>query len=193
LIPILTLGVPFLIILGSYYLLTLAYSFGLKRIVLIDVITLAGLYTLRIIAGATAIDVPLSFWLLLFSVFIFLSLALVKRYAELDNMRRASKIDAAGRGYNINDMPTLFSLGTTSGYLSVLVLALYINSTEVNSLYRHPQIIWLLCIIFLYWISRIWMITHKGDMHDDPVMFAIKDKISLGTGLLCALILSFAV
>lgn len=193
LVPILILGVPFMIVLGSYYLLTVAYSFGLKSIVLIDVITLAGLYTLRIIAGAIAINVPLSFWLLLFSIFIFLSLALVKRYAELDNLRLAGKINVVGRGYNTNDMPTLFSLGTTSGYLSVLVLALYINSTEINSQYHHPQIIWLLCIIFLYWISRVWMITHKGDMHDDPVMFAIKDRVSIATGLLCALILSLAV
>ena len=188
-----TLPWKFGLILGGYYSLTLAYSFGIKRIVLIDTISLAGLYTARIIAGAMAISVPLTFWLLLFSVFLFFSLALVKRYAELDNMLRQGKLKAAGRGYHVEDLPILHSLGTASGYLCVLVLALYINSPAVESLYRHPQAIWFLCILLLYWISRIWLKTHRGKMHDDPVVFAMKDKTSLLIGILAAITISLAV
>lgn len=188
-----TLPWKFWLILGGYYVLTLAYSFGVKRIVLIDTITLAGLYTARIIAGATAISVPLTFWLLLFSVFLFFSLALVKRYAELDNMLRQGKLKAAGRGYHVDDLPILHSLGTASGNMCVLVLALYINSPAVESLYRQPHMIWFLCVLLLYWISRIWLKTHRGKMHDDPVVFAMKDKISLLIGMLAAITIYLAV
>ena len=183
----------FIFILAAYYLLTLAYSFGLKRLVLIDTITLAGLYTVRIISGAMAIEVELSFWLLLFSVFLFLSLALVKRYAELDSMRRHGKLKAVGRGYHIEDLPILHSLGAASGNLCVLVLALYINSPAVVALYRHPHAIWFLCVLLLYWISRVWLKAHRGEMHDDPVLFALKDKTSLLIGLLAAITISLAV
>ncbi len=188
-----TLPVKFLIVLVAYYALTVAYSFGLKSLVLVDTITLAGLYTVRIVAGAEAVAVPLSFWLLLFAVFLFLSLALVKRYAELDNMRRAGKLRAAGRGYHVDDLPILQSMGTASGYLCVLVLALYINSPLVESLYRHPQIIWFLCVLLLFWISRVWLITQRGEMNDDPVIFAMKDKISLLIGALGAVTVMIAV
>jgi len=202
LIPILLLCTAFLafslpmmfwVVLGGYYTLTVAYSFGLKGVVLIDTITLAGLYTVRIIAGAMAIDVPLSFWLLLFSVFLFLSLALVKRYAELDAMQRQGKLKAVGRGYHVEDLPILHSMGTASGYLCVLVLALYINSPIVESLYRHPQVIWFLCVLLLYWISRVWLISHRGKMHDDPVVFAMKDKPSLVIGVLAIITVILAV
>jgi 4-hydroxybenzoate polyprenyltransferase len=183
----------FWLVLAAYYALTVAYSFGLKRLVLIDTITLAGLYTVRIVAGAMAIAVPLSFWLLLFSIFIFFSLALVKRYAELDAMQRKGKLKAVGRGYHVEDLPILHSLGTASGNLCVLVLALYINSPLVESLYRRPQIIWLLCVLLLYWISRVWLKAHRGEMHDDPVVFALKDKTSLCIGLLALITLYLAV
>lgn len=202
LVPMLLLGTVLLaaslpamfwMVLAVYYVLTVAYSFGLKRVVLVDTITLAGLYTARIIAGAVAIDVPLSFWLLLFSVFLFFSLALVKRYAELDAMQRQGKLKAAGRGYHVEDLPILCSLGTASGYLCVLVLALYINSPIVESLYRHPQAIWFLCVLLLYWISRIWLKAHRGQMYDDPVVFALKDKISLVICVLAAITVLVAV
>lgn len=202
LIPILLLGTilsavslpaMFLVVLGGYYALTVAYSFGLKRIVLVDIITLAGLYTARIVAGAMAIDVPLSFWLLLFSVFLFFSLALVKRYAELDGMRRQGKLKAAGRGYHVEDLPILHSFGTASGYLCVLILALYINSPAVESLYRYPQVIWFLCLLLLFWISRVWLKAHRGTMHDDPVVFAMKDRVSLIIGVLAAITIRVAV
>jgi 4-hydroxybenzoate polyprenyltransferase len=165
----------------------LAYSFGLKRIVLVDTIALAGLYTIRIVAGAAAVDVPLSFWLLLFSIFLFLSLALVKRYAELDVMMRQGKLKAAGRGYFVEDLTILDSMGAASGYLCVIVLALYINSPDVKVLYSHPQILWLLCVFLLYWISRVWLSAHRGTMHDDPLVFALKDPVSVTVVALSAL------
>jgi len=175
-----------LLCLVGYYLMTLAYSFRLKTILMLDTITLAGLYTSRIIAGAAAIPVALSFWLLLFSVFLFLSLALVKRYAELEGMRRRQQLKASGCGYHVEDLSALQSFGAASGYLSVLVLALYINSPEVAALYAHPKVIWALCVLMLYWISRMWIKTHRGEMHDDPVVYALRDKISLGIGALAA-------
>ena len=180
-------------VLGGYYALTLAYSFALKGQVLIDALVLACLYTLRIVAGAAAVDVPLSFWMLLFSVFLFLSLAFVKRYAELDALRRKDWLQAAGRGYEVRDLPILQSLGCASGYLSVLVLALYVDSPEIKALYSHPKNIWVLCVLLLFWISRVWMVAQRGAMHDDPVVFALKDKASIGVGLLSMLIVIFAV
>ena len=182
----------FVLVLGGYYVLTLAYSFALKGQVLIDALVLACLYTLRIVAGAAAVDVPLSFWMLLFSVFLFLSLALVKRYAELDALRRRDQLQAVGRGYEVRDLPILQSLGCASGYLSVLVLGLYIDSSEIEALYRHPKIIWALCVLLLFWISRVWMVAQRGAMHDDPVVFALKDKVSIGTGCLAMLMVSLA-
>jgi 4-hydroxybenzoate polyprenyltransferase/phosphoserine phosphatase len=183
----------FQLVFGTYYAVTVAYSFFLKGRVLLDALALAGLYTLRIIAGAAAVNVPLSFWLLLFSVFLFLSLAFVKRFAELEALRRQRRLKAAGRGYHVEDLPLLQSLGTASGYLSVLVLALYINSPEIQALYHRPKVIWLLCVLVLYWISRVWMKAQRGEMHDDPVVFALKDRGSLVLGLLAAIAVAIAV
>lgn len=183
---VLALQLPrnFLLVLLCYYALTLAYSFGLKRVVLIDTIALAGLYTIRIVAGAAAVDVALSFWLLLFSIFLFLSLALLKRYAELQAMLQQGKLKAAGRGYVVDDLALLHSMGAAAGYLCVLILALYINSPAVEVLYTRPQVIWFLCVLLLYWISRVWLEAHRGAMHDDPVVFALKDPVSLGVAAL---------
>jgi 4-hydroxybenzoate polyprenyltransferase len=183
----------FQLVVGTYWLLTMAYSLRLKGVVVVDVLCLAALYTLRIIAGAAAAGVALSFWLLIFAIFLFLSLALVKRYAELDALRRASRLQAAGRGYHVEDLPVLQSFGTAAGYMSVLVLALYINSPDIESLYRRPKVIWLLCVLMLYWISRVWMKAHRGTMNDDPVVFALKDRISLLIGLLGAIAVGVAI
>jgi 4-hydroxybenzoate polyprenyltransferase len=190
-----TLWLPwkFQLVVSVYWLLTTAYSFRLKGIVLVDAICLAALYTLRVIAGAAAANVALSFWLLLFSIFLFLSLAFVKRYAELDSLRRRSQLAAAGRGYHIEDLTVLQSLGTAAGYLSVLVLALYINSPDIEALYHRPKLIWLLCVLMLYWISRVWMKAHRGTMHDDPVVFALKDRMSLVIGLIGAITVALAI
>jgi 4-hydroxybenzoate polyprenyltransferase/phosphoserine phosphatase len=179
--------------LAAYYATTVAYSFFLKRLLLLDAVALAGLYTLRIIAGSGAADVGLSFWFLLFSVFLFLSLAFVKRYAELDALRRQQRLQALGRGYRVEDLSVLQSFGTGAGYLSVLVLALYINSPEIQALYHRPKVIWILCILMLYWISRVWMTAHRGSMHDDPVVYALRDRVSLGIGVLAAITVAIAV
>jgi 4-hydroxybenzoate polyprenyltransferase/phosphoserine phosphatase len=183
----------FQIVFATYYVLTCAYSFALKGRVIIDALALAGLYTLRIIAGAAAAAVPLSFWLLIFSVFLFLSLAFVKRYAELDALRRQQRLRAAGRGYHVEDLAVLQSLGTSAGYISVLVLALYINSPDIAALYQRPKMIWLLCVLALYWISRVWMKAQRGEMHDDPVVFALKDRISLAVAVLAVITTAVAI
>ena len=165
-------------VLLGYYALTLAYSLYFKQAVMLDAIVLATLYTLRIIAGAAATGIVPTFWLLAFSMFIFLSLALVKRHAELLALREMGHSMAWGRGYQVDDLQLLQTLGGASGYLSVLVLALYINSGTSQALYRHPEVIWLLCPLLLYWISRVWLKTHRDEMHDDPVIFALQDRVS---------------
>jgi len=129
----------------------------------------------------------------LLSVFLFLSLALVKRFAELEALRRNGRLRAAGRGYQVEDLAILQSLGTAAGYLSVLVLALYINSPEIEPLYHRPKAIWMLCVLLLYWISRVWMTAHRGGMHDDPVVYALRDRVSLGLGLLAAITVAVAI
>jgi 4-hydroxybenzoate polyprenyltransferase len=146
----------------------------------------------RIVAGAAATGIELSFWLLMFSIFIFLSLAIVKRYAELHAMRQQGKLKAKGRGYQVEDLHMLQSLGASSGYLSILVLALYLNSPDIVKMYSHPKMVWALVPIMLYWISRIWMQTYRGHMHDDPLVYALKDRISLLTGLSAAVMLWLA-
>lgn len=182
------LPAAFSLVLIVYFAGTLAYSFQLKHHVMLDVMTLAGLYTLRLIAGVVAASVAPTFWLLAFSVFIFLSLALVKRHSELRVMQREGKQEARGRGYQVGDLTILSAAGIASGYLAVLVLALYVNSPEVLRLYRTPEAIWLLCFLLLYWVSRMWMITHRGDMHDDPIVFALTDGPSLVIGVLAGAI-----
>lgn len=168
----------FALALAGYYVLTLAYSFGFKRIAMLDTVVLAALYTIRIIAGTAALRIGVSFWLLAFSMFLFLSLAMIKRYTELRGLLMAGDSRSAGRGYAVDDLALVQSLGSTSGYLAVLVLALYINSTASELLYRHPPVLWLLCPLLLYWISRAWLIAHRGSMHDDPVVFAVTDRTS---------------
>lgn len=183
----------FMAVLLAYYTLTLAYSLRLKRVMAVDVIALASLYTTRIIAGAAALGLPLTFWILGFSMFIFLSLALVKRYAELREARvRGVEGKTRGRGYYPEDLEMVSSLGAAAGYLSVMVLALYIQQPSTLQLYAHPELIWIACPILLFWITRIWLLTHRGQMHDDPVIFAAKDKVSLFTGALFGLIFILA-
>jgi 4-hydroxybenzoate polyprenyltransferase len=163
-------------VLVLYYACTMAYSLWLKRAALVDGIMLACLYTLRLIAGAAAISVAPSFWLLAFSMFIFMSLALIKRYSELQLLQADGQGQLAGRAYRSVDTETLAQLGTSSGYLAVLVLAFYINSDKVYEEYVRPEALWLLCPIMLYWISRMWLLTRRGEMHDDPVVFTIRDR-----------------
>jgi 4-hydroxybenzoate polyprenyltransferase len=186
----LVVGTAFTAWLVVYFLLTCAYSLWLKRLALIDCLTLATLYTLRIIAGAAAVAITLSFWLLAFSVFIFLSLAFVKRYAELQVQAQAGNSYAHGRGYAVTDAPLVQTLGITAGYAAVLVLALYLHGETVVTLYAQPELIWFAVPLMLFWVSWVWMKAHRGEMHDDPIVFAIKDKASLAVAALIAI--SFA-
>lgn len=188
---LLALALPptFIWMLLAYLVATTAYSLGLKRQPLLDALVLAGLYTLRIVAGGAAIGVPITFWLLAFSVFLFLSLAFAKRYAELLVMLAAARDHAAGRGYRTDDLPLVQMLGIAAGYVSVLVLALYFDSAAAARLYAHPHAMWVFCPLLLWWISRAWLLTHRGEMHDDPVVFALKDRASHLAALLGLLVL----
>ena len=179
-------------VLIVYLVLTLAYSLRLKRQVVVDVILLAGLYTLRIIAGAVATAIVPSFWLLAFSMFIFLSLALVKRYSELQ-LATDQKAVLAGRGYMSADLPVLMALGTGSGLMAVMVLALYIDSPTVGARYGEPVWMWLVPPVMLYWVTRLWMKTHRGEVHDDPVVFAARDRQSLIVALILCLVFAAGV
>lgn len=169
----------FVWVLLCYFLLTLAYSFVLKEMAIWDVLVLALLYTLRIIAGSAAVDVPLSFWLLLFSMFLFLSLALIKRFSELFLARQRGQTETLrGRGYQPDDLELVSSLGASSGLMSILVLGLYIQDGRTAALYPAPQMLWLACPALLIWLMRAWLIAHRGAMHDDPIVFALKDRTS---------------
>ncbi|MFP2926803.1 UbiA family prenyltransferase [Pyxidicoccus sp. 3LG] len=176
-------------LLATYYALTLAYSLRLKQVVMLDVLVLAGLYTVRIFGGALAVGVPTSSWLMMFSMFLFLSLALVKRLSEVRRLRLSNEKAAHGRGYLAQDYEQLASLGAASGQVSVLVLALYITSKEVTALYTHPERLWLLCPVMLYWVGRVWVLAHRGLVNEDPLVFALRDRVSYAVGLVAALVL----
>ena len=165
--------------LAVYLATTTAYSVRLKQHVVLDVIVLAGLYTLRIAAGAAAVSVPVSPWLLAFALFFFLSLAMGKRYIELRRSPDAPDEVLPGRGYRADDAPLLAQIGATSGYLAVLVFCLYIESSAVGRLYRHHELLWVACPLLLYWITRFWLLARRRQVHDDPVAFALKDPASL--------------
>ena len=168
----------FLLVLAGYLVLTTGYSFYLKQFVLVDVIVLAQLYTVRVYGGGAATGVVPSHWLLTFSLFLFLSLALVKRFTELRLMSQAEGTALQGRGYWVSDLEHISSIGSASGLLAVLVLALYISSKEVLLLYTHAEVLWLVCPVMLYWISRVWMLGYRNRMDDDPVVFAVRDPKS---------------
>lgn len=174
-----------------YFILTCVYSLKLKRLVLVDCLTLALLYTLRIIAGASAVENNLSFWLLAFSVFLFLSLSFLKRYAELTmHLKTSTKDKLHGRAYYNTDAPLIQNFGVTSGYAAIVVLSLYLNSEAVLALYKTPECIWGAVPVMLFWISWMWLQAQRGRMHDDPLIFAVKDKASLVAGLLFLSILA---
>lgn len=168
----------FLAVLSVYLVATFAYSFSLKRKLIVDVLTLAGLYTVRIVAGAAAATVILSPWLLGFSMFLFLALAAVKRQAELTDQMQSGRA-SSGRAYDPEDLPILRGIAISSGHAAVLVMALYISSDTVQTLYGTPQMLWLIAPLLLYWVLRMIMATHRGKMTDDPIIYAAKDKVSL--------------
>jgi 4-hydroxybenzoate polyprenyltransferase len=184
------LPAEFIAYLVAYVVLTLAYSFDLKRRLFIDALTLASLYTLRILAGGVAIGVVVSEWLLMFSLFMFLSLAFMKRLIELQGRDGSAKL--SGRGYSPVDLETIRVIGVSSGLMSVLVLSLYINSPAVTQLYRSPQLLWLICPLLIYWIARIWFLAARGQVHHDPVVFALLDWRSYVVGALAMVFVALA-
>ena len=178
--------------LAGYYALTLVYSLALKRVMTVDVVTLACLYGARLVGGGYATDVSLSPWLEALAVFLFLSLALVKRAGELADRAAAGEGDPAGRGYRLTDLPVVESMAAASGYTAVLVLALYFNSPAVDALYRAPHRLWLICVVVLYWVSRMLMKAHRAEMHDDPLVFAVRDRASQVCGVIAGAALAAA-
>ena len=178
----------FSVVLGIYLILTSAYSYRLKALALVDVILLAILYTIRIVGGGIATGVHLSQWLLGLSMFIFFSLACVKRFSELLVLQQRKEHRTWGRGYAVSDMEQVASFGTASGYIAVLVLALYVSGKEVAELYASPTVIWMACPLLLYWISRIWLLARRGFVHDDPLVFALRDKVTYAVAAIGALI-----
>lgn len=178
--------------LTLYLIVTLSYSLALKRVVLVDVIILSGLYTVRMLAGGAATGTPISTWLAGFAVFLFFSLALVKRFSEMQNLRERGNVPSNGRGYLVADIEQLRSFGTASGYAAIVVFSLYISGNDVATLYVHPVRMWLIVPLMLLWISRIWLLASRGEMNEDPVIFAVTDRMSLLIGLAVAAIAIFA-
>ena len=179
----------FLLALGIYLAGTLLYSTWLKSRLLVDVFVLAGLYTLRVLAGGAAASLPVTPWLLAFSSFLFLSLAFVKRYAELIEAGRDDTAFVKARNYRQEDMAIIESVGPASGYLAVLVLAIYISTSPLaEQLYRHPKWLWLLCPVLLYWVTRIWFLARRRALTEDPILFALTDRISWIAGAVAAAI-----
>ncbi|MGC6453756.1 MAG: UbiA family prenyltransferase [Candidatus Puniceispirillaceae bacterium] len=171
-------GWAFALVMAVYFVLTTAYSLRLKRQVGIDICALAILYSLRIVAGGVATGIAISSWLLAFSLFFFFALAALKRQGELVDLSRRDRLRASGRGWTVEDLSVLNAAVLASGYLSVLVMALYVNSDEVRLLYGQPAALWGVCVILFYWITRAELLTNRGQMHDDPIIFAIRDRVS---------------
>ena len=181
------LGLGFMLVLLAYTLLTLLYTWLLKRIAFVDVLSLALLYTLRVVAGAVGANLSLSSWLVAVALFVFLSLALVKRCTELEFWVRNDEAEKQeinspaampGRGYRMGDLNYLVSMGIASGFVAVLVLALYVDSPHVALLYSTPEYLWGICPLFLYWLMRIWILVSRQEMKADPVHFALGDQVS---------------
>lgn len=183
---LLFLPLSFVLVLLGYVAITTAYSVFLKRKIIVDVVTLASLFTYRVIAGGVAGGIELSFWLLAFSMFFFTGLAFAKRYSELRVLRNANRETTPGRGYQVQDLEIIASTGPACGLLAVLVFALYIHSDAVTSIYPEPRVLWLICPVLLYWVTRIWFLAAREQLDDDPVVFALKDRMSYVAGIIAA-------
>jgi len=176
----------------AYAVTTSAYSFYLKRVPLVDVLVLSGLYTLRMLAGGAATATTISPWLSSFAVFLFLSLAMVKRFSELANLLERGGTNTHGRGYMVTDLEQIRAFGTASAYAAVVVFSLYISRPDVDALYRHANRLWLIVPLMIYWLSRVWLLASRGELDEDPVIFAIRDRISLAIGVFVAVLAAFA-
>jgi 4-hydroxybenzoate polyprenyltransferase len=183
---------PFALMLIAYVLLAMAYSKLLKRVLLVDVMVLAALYTLRLLAGGAAVDVPVSSWLLVFSLFFFVSLAFAKRLTEIDHLAGAGTTRNDTRAYVAGDRDAFAVMGPAAGMLSILVLTLYVSSEAIRAHYRQPDVLWMLCPLLLYWIMRIWFLTLRRELHHDPVVFALRDGVSYAVAAGILLVLGLA-
>lgn len=183
-----------LFVLVIYLVLTLAYSLGLKRITLLDVLLLSTLYLIRLVGGAVAIGAGMSFWILAFSIFLFFSLALLKRYSELNEFVSNGKTLAIvpGRGYIAADLSMVRSLGVSSGLISTVIFALYINDPSISKLYSSASILWLALPVLLTWISWLWLKAGRSEMNDDPIFFALRDRFSQVSGILLVILFLLA-
>jgi 4-hydroxybenzoate polyprenyltransferase len=179
--------------LAMYIAGSLLYSFHFKQIPVIDVLLLSGLYTLRLLAGGAATATVISQWLAGFSTFLFLSLAMVKRFSELENLRERGATGSHGRGYSVTDMEQIRSFGTSSATAAVVVFMLYIGRQDVAQLYRHSTRLWLIVPLLIYWLFRVWLVASRGELDDDPVVFALRDRISLLLGILVMAIAFLAI
>jgi 4-hydroxybenzoate polyprenyltransferase len=175
-------------LLIGYFALSFSYSLHFKRIVLLDAFLLSGLYMTRIVAGHLVTAVPFSIWLLSFAFFLFLSLAFGKRWVELDKVQRANRV-MVGRGYEVGDITQINLFGVCSAFLSVVIFLLYLQSDKVKEMYRQPELLWLLSPLFLYWISRIWVLSSRGKINEDPVIFVLKDRVTYAVGMISGLIM----
>jgi 4-hydroxybenzoate polyprenyltransferase len=169
-----------------YVAVTLAYSTRLKRIPVVDVLVLSGLYTLRLLAGSSATGSHISHWLGGFSVFLFFSLAIAKRFAELENLRASNSVPKNGRGYILADIEQLRAFGTSSAFAAVVIFANYISGQDVIVLYRNPTLLWLIMPLMILWLCRVWLLASRGKLHEDPVVFALTDRMSLMIGVAAA-------
>ena len=186
------LPTEFVFVLLTYWLMTTAYSLLLKSLFLIDVLTLASLYTWRIIAGSAGISVVTTYYLLAFSFFLFLGLAMVKRYTEFLNLQNQGKSSTAGRGYSVENLQTLVITGGGSGLLAVAVFALYINEPTTTELYNNPLLLWAICPLLLFLLWHIWALARRGELDEDPVLFALTDRRSQITAAVCGLVIFLA-
>lgn len=176
-----------------YLATTLAYSLYLKRIALVDVMVLSGLYSLRMLAGGSVTQTPISHWLAGFSMFLFLSLAIVKRFAELENLRTTNDLPKNGRGYLVTDLDQLQSFGTASAYAAVVIFAIYITNPDVVKLYHQPRLLWLSVPLIILWLNRVWLLASRGELNEDPVAFALTDRMSLAIGIAVAILALLAI
>ncbi len=179
--------------LAVYVTISLTYSLFFKRRVFLDVLALSALYSVRVLAGGEAANVEVSDWLLALSGFLFISLALLKRYADLRFLSARGTEAAPGRDYAASDVDLLRSMGVSTGMIGVLVLALYLTSAQVVRLYRHPRLLWLVCPMLLYWLAHMWFLAHRGRIEDDPIVIAAKDPTSYVVAAVIAAISAAAI
>jgi 4-hydroxybenzoate polyprenyltransferase len=182
------LPAAFALWLALYILSTAAYSLYLKRVAIVDVLLLSGLYAIRMLAGGAATGTEISPWLAGFACFLFLSLAMVKRFSELEVLRERGAISTHGRGYLVADLEQIRAFGTASAYAAVVVLSLYITRPDVTELYKHSERLWLVIPLLVYWLHRVWLLASRGELDDDPVIFAIRDRVSLAVGACVAIV-----